>query len=103
MKSGFIVFTFVGALGLPLVGCGSPKSTARPPETPVQTTDAKTASATTAATRNVAVAEDLARLCNIVVGNADRAPKFDFDNDALLPEDRSVLSQIATCVTTGPL
>ena len=37
------------------------------------------------------------------LGNADPAPRFDFDDAELLPQDRDVLEQIARCVTTGPL
>jgi peptidoglycan-associated lipoprotein len=32
-----------------------------------------------------------------------QAPKFDYDQFQLLPEDRDVLDQVATCITTGPL
>jgi peptidoglycan-associated lipoprotein len=52
---------------------------------------------------NVNVSDDLAKLCHIKFNDAERAPKFDFDEAALLPEDRDVLDQIAKCVTTGPL
>jgi peptidoglycan-associated lipoprotein len=52
---------------------------------------------------NVHVAEDLARICSIQFSNVERAPKFDFDDTSLLPEDRDVLEQVARCVTTGPL
>jgi CheY-like chemotaxis protein len=53
--------------------------------------------------RPLLVSEDLARACNLQFGNVERAPKFDFDKTELTSEDRSVLQQIATCVTTGPL
>lgn len=52
---------------------------------------------------NVNVSDELARLCNVTFGNVDRAPKFDYDDAELLPQDRDVLEQIAKCVTTGPL
>lgn len=52
---------------------------------------------------NVRVDDQLAKLCNVTLGNADRAPKFDYDEAALLPQDRDVLEQVAKCVTTGPL
>ncbi len=35
--------------------------------------------------------------------NVDSAPKFDFDRSALVAQDNAVLSQIANCVTSGPL
>ena len=53
--------------------------------------------------RNIVVADDLLKACNIQLSNVDRAPKFDFDDADLLPEDRDVLEQVAKCVTTGPL
>jgi outer membrane protein OmpA-like peptidoglycan-associated protein len=28
-------------------------------------------------------------------------PKFDYDKDELTPEDRTVLDQLATCLTSG--
>jgi peptidoglycan-associated lipoprotein len=53
--------------------------------------------------RLVNVDDDIMRLCSIHIDNVDRAPKFDFDDVELLPEDRDVLEQVARCVTTGPL
>lgn len=52
---------------------------------------------------NVAVADDIMKACKIHLESIERAPKFDFDDADLLPEDRDVLEQIAKCVTTGPL
>ncbi len=52
---------------------------------------------------NVAVSDDIMKACKIHVENVARAPKFDFDDAELLPEDRDILEQIAKCVTTGPL
>lgn len=52
---------------------------------------------------NVRLDDQLAKLCKVTFGNADRAPKFDYDEAALLPQDRDVLEQVAKCVTTGPL
>ncbi len=52
---------------------------------------------------SVRVDNELVKLCNVTFGNTDRAPKFDYDEAALLPQDRDVLEQVAKCVTTGPL
>ena len=52
---------------------------------------------------NVRLDGDLAKLCNVTFGNVERAPKFDYDEAALMPQDRDVLEQVAKCVTTGPL
>ncbi len=51
----------------------------------------------------VNVSDELIKACNIQFGNVQRAPKFDFDEASLLPEDRDILAQVARCVTTGPL
>ena len=67
---------------------------APPPEAPP-------AAATT--TPNVSVADDLVKQCELRFDNREQAPKFDLDRAELLPEDRSVLEQIAQCVTRGPL
>jgi peptidoglycan-associated lipoprotein len=60
-------------------------------------------STTAARVGNVNVSDEIMRRCNIQFGNVDRAPKFDYDEAALLPEDRDVLEQVARCLTTGPL
>ena len=81
---------------LALVGCAK-KPAAKDPTSDLETTSGRMKRS------NVNVSEDLKKLCNITIGNADRAPKFDFDEAALLPEDRDLLEQVAKCVTTGPL
>jgi len=55
------------------------------------------------ASANVSVGDDLAKQCSLKLGNTQAAPKFDFDTSELEANDRDVLQQIATCVTTGPL
>jgi peptidoglycan-associated lipoprotein len=68
---------------------------------PVQTTSI--AQPAPKANGNVAVSGDIAQACKIDFNNVDRAPKFDFDDSSLEPQDRGVLQQVATCVTSGPL
>lgn len=51
----------------------------------------------------VNLSDELLRACKIRLDSASHAPKFDFDDAELLPEDRDVLEQVARCVTTGPL
>jgi len=63
----------------------------------------KTTKAVGPASPNIAVSDDIATICQITVDNIERAPKFDYDKSELLPEDKSVLQQVATCFTTGPL
>jgi peptidoglycan-associated lipoprotein len=55
------------------------------------------------ATADVHVSDDLMRACHLHFSDISQAPKFDFDQSNLKPSDSTVLSQIATCVTTGPL
>jgi peptidoglycan-associated lipoprotein len=51
---------------------------------------------------NIAVSADIASACGIKAQQSSN-PKFDYDKDELTPEDRVVLDQIATCLTTGAL
>lgn len=81
------------ALILSSIGCAR-----RPP--------AKDAGETTSARSPrsaVRVSDDILKACKIRVDDVERAPRFDYDDAELLPEDRDVLEQIAKCVTTGPL
>jgi len=90
------------------IGCSHSKPpvaslpAAQPP--PASTTPAEPASpAPVPVSPHVAVDPDLARQCTLRFDSTAQAPKFDFDRFELLPEDRDVLEQVATCVTTGPL
>jgi peptidoglycan-associated lipoprotein len=89
------------------LGCGGDKpkvTTPRPavaaapepaPETPPPAVDKDTK-----VSPGIALSGDLASMCNIKAPQAMN-PKFDFDKDELTPEDRAVLDQLATCLTTG--
>jgi peptidoglycan-associated lipoprotein len=68
---------------------------------PPQTTTMTVAQNTN--TSNVGISPEIAQACKIDFNNVSRAPKFNFDDASLEPQDMSVLQQIATCVTTGPL
>jgi peptidoglycan-associated lipoprotein len=79
---------------------------------PVRTTPPPVAAATPApvptpppapASPHVAVTDDLARTCKLQLANVERAPRFGYDEAELLPSDRDVLQQVASCVTSGPL
>ncbi|HEY4180182.1 MAG TPA: OmpA family protein [Kofleriaceae bacterium] len=50
----------------------------------------------------LAISSDILAACGIKVTKS-ASPKFDFDKDELTTEDRGVLDQVATCLTTGPL
>ena len=51
---------------------------------------------------NIAVGDDLLKKCSISAVTQDN-PHFDFDHFELTSQDREVLQQVATCLTTGPL
>ncbi len=67
---------------------------------PARSPDEALASPTRA---GVNLSDELLKACKIRPESASHAPKFDFDDADLLPEDRDVLEQVARCVTTGPL
>lgn len=96
-----VVVAAVSTFSLVVAGCASPK--------PVEPSTSQTIASQPAtpprhgAEPAVHLSSDLERTCKIVVGSVSEAPKFDFDDSTLLPEDRAVLDQVAKCVTTGPL
>jgi peptidoglycan-associated lipoprotein len=50
------------------------------------------------------LSDRLRQACGIAtIESVKDAPKFDFDKQAILAEDRDVLAQVAQCLTTGPL
>jgi peptidoglycan-associated lipoprotein len=49
----------------------------------------------------VNLSKDIRDACKI--DDSDRTPKFDYDSNQLSSSDRDILSQVATCLTTGPL
>src|SRR5690242_16121416 len=74
------------------------------PATPAATAAEPAAAAErTPVSPNLAVAPDLRKQCALHFNDRVQAPKFDFDQFQLLPEDRDVLDQVATCITSGPL
>ena len=102
------------ALALPaltlsvLLGTGCAHgATVTPPAAPLpQTTSGPATPQTPAPTYSgaaVSISGELIAACSISLNDPEPAPKFDFDKSALLAQDRTVLDQIASCVTTGPL
>ncbi len=77
----------------------TPSAMVAPEPTPAATAAAEPKPASP----NVAVSDDLAQQCSLEVDSVQTAPKFDYNEFQLLPEDRNVLDKIATCVTKGPL
>jgi peptidoglycan-associated lipoprotein len=88
-------------------GCGGDKPKVAKPAAPVAAkpepepeTPAPAVDKDTKVSPSLALSGDLAAMCNIKVPESAN-PKFDFDKDELTPEDRTVLDQLATCLTTG--
>jgi peptidoglycan-associated lipoprotein len=76
----------------------TPDVAAMPEATPEQ--PAPSVDKDTKVSPGIALSGDLAAMCKISAPqNAN--PKFDFDKDDLTPEDRAVLDQLATCLTSG--
>ena len=51
---------------------------------------------------SLAVSADIAAACGLKVPSSP-TPKFEYDQDELTEDDRAVLAQLATCLTTGAL
>lgn len=106
MKSTTLALVLLAALGCS--GKSAPKKT-----TPVEPTPTTAAVTTQKPPPNVtndqpvspslAVSADIIAACGIKVAPTSGSPKFDYDKDELTAEDRAVLDQIATCLTTGAL
>jgi outer membrane protein OmpA-like peptidoglycan-associated protein len=92
---------------LVLAACGGKPAppTAKQPTAAVRPVPAATPApaAPTAATPSVSVSDELVQRCKLRFANTEQAPRFGFDDAALLPEDRTILEQIAGCLVTGPL
>jgi peptidoglycan-associated lipoprotein len=96
----------VAALSLCACSHSKPKVASAPAEAPrptVAKSSPQPESANVAASPHIAVSDELARQCALHFDDKPQAPKFDFDNFELLPEDRTVLEQVATCITSGPM
>lgn len=108
MRTTTLLFVLVAALAS---ACSKKaKTTPTPPDTtPAPTAQQKQdkpreVSADTLMSPGIAVSADIAAACGLKAQTkAGSAPTFDYDKDELLAEDRAVLDQIATCLTTGAL
>lgn len=86
------------------LGCGGkpvPKTSA-PPAPQASSRPAVQAPAVAPASPQLGVSADLAAQCQVQLSQ-QQAPNFDYNDFALLPEDRAVLEKVASCVMTGPL
>ena len=89
-----------------LIGCSHdapPPVAANEPVGVTQTTSSIVSTTTTEPRAGMSVAPEIASACNIDFQAAAPAPKFDFDDSSLQDNDRAILDQVVTCVTTGPL
>jgi peptidoglycan-associated lipoprotein len=100
-----------GPVALVMIGCAH-REVAQPmasmPTAPASDTDI---TATTGAvvpgnvnvSSTVSLSKEILDACHIHFSDVSEAPKFEFDKSELRPDDQAVLSQVAECVTTGPL
>lgn len=94
---------------LAALDAGCAHQEAAPPVTIVPSRDVSpppattTSSALTIGTSGLGVSAELLKACQLRFGDASQAPKFDLDTSDMTESDRSLLQQVATCVTTGPL
>ena len=100
--------TLLGALAL--AGCSHervswPESSPTSAEAPIAVTRTTSATVPAAHTAQAGlnISSEIVEACKLHFGNVDAAPKFDFDKSELRQDERGVLDQIASCVTTGPL
>ncbi len=106
MTASRTCFLLLGCLATSACSKEAKKSTMAPPAQTasrevVEPPPAKTE--TVVASPNLGVSDDLAKQCRLRFSSHDQAPKFDFNESQLLAEDRSVLEQVAQCLTRGPL
>src|SRR5580704_1927408 len=83
-----------------------PATVAQPPAEqpkPADATQMQQVTTTQPMSPNIAVSTDLVQLCGISAPTtaAGEAPTFDYDKDELTKDDRTVLDQLGTCLTTG--
>ncbi len=85
-------------LATTLVACGGDKP---PPKSAEITTTSAPPPHVEHAKRPVNVSDEIRNACGLP--EPKEAPKFDFDNADIGPEDREILSKVAKCLTEGPL
>lgn len=102
MKTMTLFFVLATAVSCshdkPKAATTTPEVAARPAPAPEQ--PAPAVDQDTKVSPGLAISGDLAAMCKIKAA-ADANPKFDYDKDELTPEDRTVLDQLATCLTSG--
>ena len=106
MSIRFINVVLIASVASPILatGCDHTDKPAVTATTVVATSATLAPAAPGKANSTIYLSERLRAACAIAtIESAKEAPKFSFDQSAILPEDRDVLVQVATCLTTGPL
>jgi peptidoglycan-associated lipoprotein len=121
MSSRISLFGLSGLAILTLsvvAGCDSPGLTSRKAKSPVAPTQMATGQTTTTGaplahpegavgptvdTVGLSVSSAIAKACGIATRAEAVAPSFEYDSAALAEEDRTVLAQVARCLTEGAL
>jgi peptidoglycan-associated lipoprotein len=90
-------------LSLAICACHHAKKPTVVPQPAEPTAAAQPAAPQKAApvSQNIAAGDDLVQKCSLAV--TQDQPHFDYDHFELTAQDRQVLQQVATCLTTGPL
>jgi peptidoglycan-associated lipoprotein len=104
MKTTTLILVLAAAIGCshdkPKAAKTTPDVAAKPEATPDK--PAPAVDKDTKVSPGIALSGDIASMCNIKAA-ATTNPQFDYDKDELTAEDRAVLDQLATCLTSGAL
>ena len=107
---GMKTMTLAFVLGVSLFGCSKKQAAKTTPADPAPVTTgqhpekpAPNVTQDQQVSPTLGVSGDIISACGIKAAATSGSPKFDYDKDELTPEDRAVLDQIATCLTTGAL
>ena len=116
MSSKILASTVLAAVAVALAGCSNDTVKppvaphAAPPPAPVAAKPAEPKTdeprVAQAVTNLLGLDSEILRVCNIRIDAPQpkqEATHFDFDESNLSPEDTAVLSQVAKCLTSGPL
>ena len=99
--------TVLAAALVTLCGTGCSHSQTQPAAVPTTSSVAPVALSPASpgkASSTIYLSDRLRQACGITtIESVKESPKFDFDKNSILPEDRDVLAQVAQCLTTGPL
>jgi peptidoglycan-associated lipoprotein len=104
MKTMTLLVILVAAAGCskdkPAVAKTTPEAPSKAEDPPAK--PEPTVAKDTPVSPGLALSGDLATLCGIKPASKTN-PQFDYDKDELTSDDRAVLDQLATCLTTGAL